>query len=188
MWTCASCGERLEPSFDECWRCATQRELTPAENAEAAAQEHLEEQILAEMTAASVETASLPASLQEELDIQAHWITPQHQQAARAGLGLTRLRKAYSYYRARQHQGTHAQLANLDRVWGLFFLLMGMFGGLVLLLFLSPDALFRLLPGDIGIFAIIGSMFLSILVGQYVTGRELREAEQAQGASTRRAT
>ena len=25
MWTCSECGERLDPTFDTCWKCGTSR-------------------------------------------------------------------------------------------------------------------------------------------------------------------
>lgn len=31
MWTCRKCGERIEESFDSCWKCSTPRGDAPSE-------------------------------------------------------------------------------------------------------------------------------------------------------------
>ena len=35
MWTCLTCGEKLEAAFDHCWRCGADREGAPAPDPEA---------------------------------------------------------------------------------------------------------------------------------------------------------
>jgi hypothetical protein len=32
-WTCAACGEELDPQFDECWKCGARREGEPPASA-----------------------------------------------------------------------------------------------------------------------------------------------------------
>jgi hypothetical protein len=62
MWTCAECGERLDLAFDQCRRCANQRQLTPEEDAAAAAQDAFEEGLEAEALPAILSPEALAAT------------------------------------------------------------------------------------------------------------------------------
>jgi hypothetical protein len=113
-WRC-SCGEVHAHEFDTCWRCGLAR---PDERENDRLEPNTESQAR--------------RALEEAWDrAWAEGLPP------RADIGLSNLRTAYRYYRARQQNSSAQKQVALDRSWILFQLVGGICAGFVLAHFVT---------------------------------------------------
>ena len=178
-WRCAKCGERLEDTFDECWRCGTTRALTPDEEPQAeeteAAEEYAEAEMIREENAA---VARLNDDLGRLLP-RARSSDEQPDHLDGPGYGFHRLAKAYRLYRERQERTARPALPDLDRRWTQFFLACGGTAGYVLAMIFWVDVVARL-PEDLFIAAPVVLAGLVVITGSRATRAELAAADPAK--------
>ena len=184
MWTCAKCGELLDLAFDQCWRCANQRQLTAEEDAEAVAQDAYEEGLDAEdlfpvlsPEALAAERAALRARASEIAQYEGG-----HQDPRTAA--LIRIQRGYALYRERK--AAHAPRsspahARLDRLWSAWLWGSGGTLGLFLAVLLESEVLD--LFGEVAVLALLGGLVFTIWFGYYLAGREIAIATR-RGAAT----
>jgi hypothetical protein len=177
VWQCDQCGERHADSFVACWRCVGG---DPAA-ARGARDEDFDEEIELESDDAP-EIANQDAEQVFRDHVSAYqramgWYpsTPEDRWTA-VGNGLHRFVAAYRLYRDRQESASLAR-PDLDRLWLQFFLSLSVMGGVWLGFFTSSTWADLLLANETG-FALfhVGMLFLAILTGKRVVGRELRAA------------
>ena len=182
MWTCETCGEKLDPTFDQCWRCAALRDLTPKEDAQAAAQDAYELGELHEVDEAAVRVLSPAEEVAERAALTARAAEIARYEGGHLDArtaSLARIHRGYSLYRARSARprtgAASPALRQLDRLWSAWLWVSGGTLGLFLAIFFKGREVFALF-GEIPIYGLVAGGLFSIWFGYYVAGKEIANA------------